>query len=593
MDPVSLAGLGLGAASIAFQLFSGCVEGFMLLSTAHNIGRDGATLVCMLNLQELHLTEWARRVGLLSNPPALDNRLNERIVQAVLFELQTLLLDTDKLKNRYRLTLTPELLTTSPAGGGYDAQLTPRILGDVVSDEQRQRILIDARRLPGRPSLPRRLRWAAIDKSRFEEMIEQIRIFLEELERHLDPLHQRDMDSDLHLILQHVIGQNQKMDELIALQHALSPSSVSSEGSPSHDHRSSLASEAIIRSMTLELESVSEGDIERSSDPAIQASGARALDVRYSEILDFKCLGENTQIGTAKYQNIHVLIEWKNLSGNEAPQIQRQLVKRAHNLAVLLSARKHPEFRSLQCIGLARDTEASRLAFVFKIPETAISHPPQLLRGLFRTRPSVTERLRLALTLTTSLQHFHTAGWFHKNLRSENILQFCSDSSNEGGAKSLANPILAGFAFSRQDAPGQVSEQQPSDPQADIYRHPEAMGNPSTRYSADKDIYALGTILTEIGEWQSLQSLVKRQVDVTKTPVRWDQLARVRDFLLTPGHEGGLATLHYRMGTVYARVTRMMLSGEIPGVFTASKDTGFFAPNVLDVAIRELGRCVI
>ena len=76
MDPLSLAGLGLGAASLAFQLFAGCIKGLVLLSTAHNLGRASSTLVCMLNLQGIQLTDLARRAGLLSGNYELDKRLS-------------------------------------------------------------------------------------------------------------------------------------------------------------------------------------------------------------------------------------------------------------------------------------------------------------------------------------------------------------------------------------------------------------------------------------------------------------------------------------------------------------------------------------
>jgi Prion-inhibition and propagation len=59
MDPISVAGLGIGTASAAFQLFAGCIKSFVLLSTAHNLGKDSSAMTCMLNLQEIELTEWA------------------------------------------------------------------------------------------------------------------------------------------------------------------------------------------------------------------------------------------------------------------------------------------------------------------------------------------------------------------------------------------------------------------------------------------------------------------------------------------------------------------------------------------------------
>ncbi len=102
MDPVSVAGLAISAGGIAFQILGGCIKGFILLSNVHGFGKDSATYNCMLNLQELQLVEWAGRAGLLTRPPCLNPRLSEPIVCAVLRQLQSLLLDTSKLKHRYK-----------------------------------------------------------------------------------------------------------------------------------------------------------------------------------------------------------------------------------------------------------------------------------------------------------------------------------------------------------------------------------------------------------------------------------------------------------------------------------------------------------
>ncbi len=90
------------------------------------------------------------------------------------------------------------------------------------------------------------------------------------------------------------------------------------------------------------------------------------------------------------------------------------------------------------------------------------------------------------------------------------------------------------------------------------------MGEPSTSFSAAKDIYALGTILLESGEWRSPKSLVEKVVDVAKPDVALTQLAKIKPFLLDDGPKGGLATLKFRMGDIYTSVTKMMISGNVP-----------------------------
>lgn len=120
------------------------------------------------------------------------------------------------------------------------------------------------------------------------------------------------------------------------------------------------------------------------------------------------------------------------------------------------------------------------------------------------------------------------------------------------------------------------------------------MGEPSVSFSASKDIYALGIILLEVGEWRSLKSLVDKVVDVSKLDVPITQLAQVKPLLLDESPRGGLGMLRYRMGDIYATVTKMMLSGEVPrSLETTLKTAEVLRSGLLDVAIRELEHCVI
>ncbi|KAL8901346.1 MAG: hypothetical protein Q9207_005241 [Kuettlingeria erythrocarpa] len=604
MDPLSVAGLGLGAVSLAFQLFAGCIKGFVLLSTAQNLGKDGTTLLCMLNLQEIRLTEWARRAGLLSVSHELDKRLNAVVVQAVLKELENLLLDTEKLRSRYTLGLKAVSLSTEttsppklpPLGGVLDV---------AISDETRRDIMFKAGLIKDRSNYAGRLRWAAIDKSKFEEYIGQIRLFVHELWALLDPLRQDELASGIQMVLSHVIGTSRQIEGLNALKKTLGhPSVISSKDD------SPLASAAEIKAIGMSASSMSVlSTLERSPNPSPFTShenpssstshstsstfpSRAAVHLESTKIQDCIAIQGNPDMGLTRYNGEKVLIEWK-----ESPVHSRsKIMARVQDLAILLSAHKHPTFRSLRCKGIARDGAAPRIAFVFELPDSISSlQPPRPLRTLLRGNPSVTTRLQLALKITQSVRYFHMAGWLHKNLQSSNVLIFQpGDGLTVYPGQQCLEPILAGFAFSRLDSASEISEQPSSDPQRDIYRHPEAMGEPSESFTAAKDVYALGTILLEIGEWRSLKSLVEKVVNVSKPEVPLIQLAKIRPFLLEEGAKGGLATLEFRMGDVYASVTKMMLSGEIPERFEQAKDSGLMVtPNLLDVAVRELGRCII
>ncbi|MCJ1458611.1 hypothetical protein MMC28_008984 [Mycoblastus sanguinarius] len=589
MDPISLAGLGLGAASLAFQLFAGCIKGFVLLSTAHNLGKDSSYLLCSLNLQEIQLVEWARRAGLLEG--TLDKRLNENVTQATLTELQDLLLNTDKLKTRYKLSLVAKSFSSNSGPNGLESPVVQGILRNAISDDVRGDIMYRAKIIKTKNQFPQRLWWAAVDKTKFEELVEKIKFFIRELWHLLDPYRQDDMSKSLEMILSHVIDMNTKVGDLSSLRDSLSYAATISDPSDQTSRPLALASMADVKAARINIGLTTEDDestglpsgVDQCENYLAPSSQTMLEDIDKDHIKEYAAIKSSPEMGMAKYKDRHVLIEWKSLP----VQNRSKIIERARNLAMLLHAPKHPGFRSLRCRGLARDNDGGKVAFVYDMHISSDLSPPQSLRSLFGKNPSVTERLRLALEISRSVKYFHTAGWLHKNLRSENILLLPSQSL-------LANPLLAGFAFSRLNSPSEISDYPSVDPQRDLYRHPDAMGDPSVSFSASKDIYALGTVFLEIGEWRPLKSLVDGVIDFRKPDVSTMELAKVRPFLLDDGPRGGLGMLRYRMGDVYAGVTKMMLSEEIPESLTASTGTGdILRPGILDVAIRKLEGCIV
>jgi len=400
MGPVSVAGLGLGAVSLAFQLFAGCIQGFVILSTAHNLGKDSSTLLCMLNLQEYQLTDWTRRAGLLSESHALDRRLNETIVQAMLQELQNLLTDTDKLKSRYKLGLS----ANSAAGkANVNLPVVQGILGGVISDDVRRDILFKAQPIQSRNNFPRRLWWAAVDKEKFDEYIAQVRFFVQELWRLLDPLRQDEMASGLQMVISHVIGMNDKLDDLKSLHDVLHQSATATGNAPDNSQYSSLASVAEVKAITLSIDpgpgghslggvlSSNIGQSDSFTDSVKR--GAHTVHLESNLLQDFVAIKSNPEMGVARYDGEIVFVEWKTLP----VYARNKIMTRVQDLAILLSAPKHPSFRSLRCKGITRDLDGSKVAFVFTIPG---SKPPRPLRSMFGSIPSVTERLKLALDVT-------------------------------------------------------------------------------------------------------------------------------------------------------------------------------------------------
>lgn len=211
MDPLSVVGVAMGAASLAFQAFAGCLEGYSMLSATRSFGKDSARISCMLSLKGVQVVEWARRAGLLERLPTLDRRINGAAVCAILKQLRVLLLDKDKLKARYNIGFQEGLPDHTHE---YKHSLD---IASAFPNASRAEILNRAGIANSMNSLPRRILWAANDKSRFEDLVEHVRLFTTELWRLLDPVTKDDMAHDLREILSQLTRTNARLSSLETL----------------------------------------------------------------------------------------------------------------------------------------------------------------------------------------------------------------------------------------------------------------------------------------------------------------------------------------------------------------------------------------
>ena len=89
------------------QIFDGCVKGFVLLSSARNLGRDADIFRCMLDWEQFRLEQWAERVHHF-DPDKADLSLDWRLIETTLEHINNLLNDTSSLKRKYSLNLVEE-----------------------------------------------------------------------------------------------------------------------------------------------------------------------------------------------------------------------------------------------------------------------------------------------------------------------------------------------------------------------------------------------------------------------------------------------------------------------------------------------------
>jgi hypothetical protein len=598
MDPLSIAASAAGLASLLFQLFAGCVQGFTILSTAHNLGKDASTIVCMLNIQEAHLTEWGRRAGLLTGDGQLDKRLNAPVVAQTLQMLRGLLLDTKQLKERYKLDLVEKPATAQlqlPDVQTLTLSDAEKVFTG-ISNQTRQEVLFRARLIQNKTAFPKRLWWAAVDKEKIGQLVDKIQVFVRELWFLLDPWRQDDLLHTTQSIVSNMVTLNDKFDQLKSLNEALTGLGDMKTETGSSSCFKSLAVAADIKAARIVLQAD-----EDMSYPAIANTSAvpRRQDFlgdleRLSrlKLRDFKPMKNYEAMGAARYDEETVFVEWKAIN----PQLRSKILPRAENLAALLNRPKDISFRSLHCRGIIELDD--KVAFVLRHPSPYMEDLPKSLKDLFGVKdgiepPSLTDRIQLALNIAQSIRSFHRTGWLHKDLRSENILFF---SAREGpdiktAESKISNPILAGFSFARFASPSEISEQPSADPKRDIYRHPSAMGEPSVSFDMMMDVYSLGTILVEIAEWRALKYIVQGVVNVDEDTVPLSKLAQVKPFLLSGTGKGGTSKLRMRMGDIYYKACMMCLSGELEKPKGPNDTETYSTPGLLDVVIRDLERC--
>ncbi|KAM7187572.1 protein kinase [Rhypophila sp. PSN 637] len=563
MDPISLAGLGLGAVSLAFELFSSCIKGYNLILEANNMPKTCRHLLVRLQMEKEKLLGWAVLARLsdddgLSSGPGL--RLNSHTVIDALREIQVLLLDFVHLQKRYGLALVPASSTsgdqiTTEEGTSSDTA-GPTILRDDYSKLQRKALrFIDKTR-----KYPRKLQWAVFDKGQFETFLANLRAlndnmmgFLEAYERNR---HLQMQEATFMQILQ----VNNKVGDLFELLHSLRDTSKAGAGvgqgtlvgleERAHNDRSRLQTheDRLIRLTRFKAVSIAI-EAQPDKDPldwggSTQSSETTQMDItigsRVSQLGLQRLGGLSSKLNansdrpprsSAVLDNDRpVWVEWRyyervietddsdddgndNLSVEPPPFVKERISR----LAKLLGDELKPsEFLVPDCLGFLDDGEKSRLGFVFKsLPGSQVdSFPPiTLLEVLASTRkPSLTTRVRIARMVATSIWYLHATNWLHKGMRSQNIV---FSRKQQGAAQQLdghAEPFICGFDYSRPANIGEETERPVENLLHDMYRHPDVQFDVPREgrrgFNKLHDVYSLGVVLYEIAVWKPVYAVL-------------------------------------------------------------------------------------
>ncbi|KAK3402330.1 prion-inhibition and propagation-domain-containing protein [Sordaria brevicollis] len=318
---------------------------------------------------------------------------------------------------------------------------------------------------------------------------------------------------------------------------------------------------------------------------------------------------------------ISVWIEWKAMGDYPEGSIkERESYLRTLTLAQMLRLPKPASLHVPECIGFLDDRDVfgtERYGLVFKYSGGTIWDSTELvslydLLGIDAYKPSISQRLDLALKLCSTVLNLHAVNWLHKGVLSANVLLPLDSPSmyDEPGEndmrrlmrysywRELREPLLSGFEYSRPE--NSQTTARSLDTAWDLYRWPSIQREHPTEQNWRKtyDLYSLGLMLLEIGHWQPLHEIlhlsvrspeVKREEEVCvlergevkrreKPSVPLHQSKEVREWLLgtyigpsAPCIEAGklnpVEDLRNTMGDRYRRAVERCLWAHGPNGF--------------------------
>ena len=220
------------------------------------------------------------------------------------------------------------------------------------------------------------------------------------------------------------------------------------------------------------------------------------------------------------YANAPVIIEWKMIDRSR----ESRLKHRVANVAAFLAEIDDPAFHSLTCSGHLKEPKSGRYAYLFKPPLIADRNDGSLISAKFSMkslgelfelqglRPSLNQRVSIAISLAETVLQLHTAEWLHKSIRSDNILFFNASIEDWAASDKLPAAYPGGYEYARADSPLETSEDPSSSRYLDLHRHPLSIGSGRVSYNQRFDMYSLGCVLVELAIWAPLETILLRCV---------------------------------------------------------------------------------
>jgi hypothetical protein len=192
--------------------------------------------------------------------------------------------------------------------------------------------------------------------------------------------------------------------------------------------------------------------------------------------------------GLSQLQGVTYFVECLKYQPNKEGFLDETLRRRFQEISSLLNRAKDPEFHVLHCHKFAEVQHPEpEFQLIFDLPDGSHDKPvslKSLIDSSSGVKPSLGARFRLCHELARSLSLFHSIGWIHRSIRSDNVLFF-----HDGPQpNNLDKPYICGFEACRLEEDFSTG---PWDdlPERNVYRHPDRWGIPKKTFTKYHDIY--------------------------------------------------------------------------------------------------------